>query len=449
MGVTVMRIGYKNAWILTMDDAFTEYRSGYLVMGESLIVEVGSMHQFEETKADEWIDAQGGILLPGFVNAHTHCGMIPFRSLGDDCPDRLRRFLFPLEQKVVDKPLIAKSTAYAIAEMQLAGVTAMCDMYYYEASVAEVAKKMKMRSMVGETIIDMKTPDSQNTDEALAYTQAFVDIWKGDGLVHPLIAPHAPNTNTEDVMRAILEFAKANQVPITLHVSEMNYEIDYFRKTYNQTPIEFLESLGFFEVPVILAHGILMTESDVEILAKYPKVSVVHCIGANTKSAKGVAPIRNLLDHGVTVGLGTDGPSSGNTLDLFTQMRMVANFHKTHLNDRSIFPAKEIVSLATKGGAKALGFEKEVGTLEEGKKADIVLVETASVNMFPVHDAYAALVYSANAFNVQDVWINGEMIVDNKKLVNVTLEVLQRELKEGMTMFEEYAFELSKQLSFE
>ena len=140
--------------------------------------------------------------------------MIPFRSLGDDCPDRLRRFLFPLEQKVVDKPLIAKSTAYAIAEMQLAGVTAMCDMYYYEASVAEVAKKMKMRSMVGETIIDMKTPDSQNTDEALAYTQAFVDIWKGDGLVHPLIAPHAPNTNTEDVMRAILEFAKANQVPI-------------------------------------------------------------------------------------------------------------------------------------------------------------------------------------------------------------------------------------------
>ena len=130
-------------------------------------------------------------------------------------------------------------------------------------------------------------------------------------------------------------------------------------------------------------------------------------------------------------------------------MRMVANFHKTHLNDRSIFPAKEIVSLATKGGAKALGFEKEVGTLEEGKKADIVLVETASVNMFPVHDAYAALVYSANAFNVQDVWINGEMIVDNKKLVNVTLEVLQRELKEGMTMFEEYAFELSKQLSFE
>jgi len=448
MGVAVMRIGYKNAWILTMDDAFTEYRSGYLVMGESLIVEVGSMHQFEETKADEWIDAQGGILLPGFVNAHTHCGMIPFRSLGDDCPDRLRRFLFPLEQKVVDKPLIAKSTAYAIAEMQLAGVTAMCDMYYYEASVAEVAKKMKMRSMVGETIIDMKTPDSQNTDEALAYTQAFVDIWKGDGLVHPLIAPHAPNTNTEEVMRAILEFAKENQVPITLHVSEMTYEMDYFRKTYNQTPIEFLESLGFFEVPVILAHGILMTESDIEILAKYPTVSVVHCIGANTKSAKGVAPIRSLLDHGVTVGLGTDGPSSGNTLDLFIQMRMVANFHKTHLKDRSAFPAKEIVSLATKGGAKALGLDEEVGTLEIGKKADILLVETSSVNMFPVHDAYAALVYSANASNVQDVWINGERVVDNKKLVNVSLEALKRELKVEMTTFEERAVELSNQLSF-
>ena len=165
-----MRIGYKNAWILTMDDAFTEYLNGYLVIEEHSIVEVGAMYQFEESNADQWIDAHGGILLPGFVNAHTHCGMIPFRSLGDDCPDRLRRFLFPLEQEVVDEPLIAKSTAYAIAEMQLAGVTAMCDMYYFEDAVAKVAKEMKMRSLVGETIIDMKTPDSKNTDEALAYT---------------------------------------------------------------------------------------------------------------------------------------------------------------------------------------------------------------------------------------------------------------------------------------
>ena len=390
-----MRIGYKNAWILTMDDAFTEYRSGYLVIEEQSIVDVGAMDQFEESKADQWIDAHGGILLPGFVNAHTHCGMIPFRSLGDDCPDRLRRFLFPLEQEVVDEPLIAKSTAYAIAEMQLAGVTAMCDMYYFEDVVATVAKGMKMRSLVGETIIDMKTPDSKNTDDALAYTQTFVDKWKGDELVHPLIAPHAPNTNTEEVMRAILAFAKENQVPITLHVS------------------------------------------------------VVHCIGANTKSAKGVAPIRSLLDHGVTVGLGTDGPSSGNTLDLFTQMRMVANFQKTHLKDRSAFPAKEIVTLATRGGAKALGLDEEVGTLEAGKKADVVLVETSSVNMFPVHDAYAVLVYSANASNVQDVWINGERVVDNKKLVNGSLEGLQRALKEGMVTFEKRAVELSAQLSFE
>ena len=365
------------------------------------------------------------------------------------CSSGNRKRLRRSGQSSPNEPLIAKSTAYAIAEMQLAGVTAMCDMYYFEDAVATVAKDMKMRSLVGETIIDMKTPDSKNTDDALAYTQAFVDKWKGDELVHPLIAPHAPNTNTEEVMRAILEFAKENQVPITLHVSEMTYEMDYFRKTYNQTPIEFLESLEFFEVPVILAHGILMTESDVEILAKYPKVSVVHCIGANTKSAKGVAPIRSLLDHGVTVGLGTDGPSSGNTLDLFTQMRMVANFHKTHLKDRSAFPAKEIVALATRGGAKALGLDEEVGTLEVGKKADVVLVETSSVNMFPVHDAYAVLVYSANASNVQDVWINGERVVDNKKLVNGSLEGLQRALKEGMVTFEKRAVELSAQLSFE
>ena len=191
-----------------------------------------------------------------------------------------------------------------------------------------------------------------------------------------------------------------------------------------------------------------MKESDVENMANKTTLSGGHCIGANTKSAKGVAPIRSLLDHGVTVGLGTDGPSSGNTLDLFTQMRMVANFHKTHLKDRSAFPAKEIVALATRGGAKALGLDEEVGTLEAGKKADVVLVETSSVNMFPVYDAYAALVYSANASNVQDVWIDGKRVVDNKKLVNVSLEALKRELRVEMATFEERAVELSNQLSF-
>lgn len=441
-----MKIGYKNAWILTMDNRMTEYSNGYLVFDNDIIQEIGSMINYIADKADKWIDAKGGILLPGFINAHTHCGMIPFRSLGDDCPDRLRRFLFPLEKEVVDETLIELSTAYAIAEMQLAGITTMCDMYYFENVVANVAKNMNMRAFVGETIINQQTPDSTNTKESMDYTVALINKWQYDKLIHPIIAPHAPNTNTEQCLRDILYLSKKYQVPITLHVSEMNYEMEYFREKYNQTPIEFLESIGFFEVPVILAHGIMLTKNDIKILEKYPNVSVVHCIGANTKSAKGVAPIRSLLDHGVTVALGTDGPSSGNTLDLFTQMRMMANFQKTYLNDRSAFPAKEIVRLATAGGARALGLEHEVGSLKVGMKSDLTLVETQSVNMFPIYDAYAALVYSANATNVRDVWVDGVSVVKDKKLTKFSVEKLQSELKKHMKIFKLRATELEQSL---
>ena len=441
-----MKIGYKNAWILTMDNRMTEYSNGYLIFDNDIIQEIGSMTNYIADKADKWIDAKGGILLPGFINAHTHCGMIPFRSLGDDCPDRLRRFLFPLEKEVVDETLIELSTAYAIAEMQLAGITTMCDMYYFENVVADVAKNMNMRAFVGETIINQPTPDSTNTKESMAYTVDLIDKWQHDKLIHPIIAPHAPNTNTEQCLRNILELSKLYQVPITLHVSEMLYEMDYFREKYNQTPIEFLESIGFFEVPVVLAHCIMLTKNDIKILEKYPNVSVVHCIGANTKSAKGVAPIRSLLEHGVTVALGTDGPSSGNTLDIFTQMRMMANFQKTYLKDRAAFPAKEIVRLATFGGACALGLEHEVGSLKVGKKADLTLVETQSVNMFPIYDAYAALVYSANATNVRDVWVDGLSVVKDKKLTKFSVEKLQSELKKHMKIFKLRATELEQSL---
>lgn len=441
-----MKIGYRNAWILTMDNRMTEYSNGYLIFDNDIIQEIGSMTNYIVDKADNWIDAKGGILLPGFINAHTHCGMIPFRSLGDDCPDRLRRFLFPLEKEVVDETLIELSTAYAIAEMQLAGITTMCDMYYFENVVADVAKNMNMRAFVGETIINQPTPDSTNTKESMAYTVDLIDKWQHDKLIHPIIAPHAPNTNTEQCLRNILELSKLYQVPITLHVSEMSYEMEYFREKYNQTPIEFLESIGFFEVPVVLAHCIMLTKNDIKILEKYPNVSVVHCIGANTKSAKGVAPIRSLLEHGVTVALGTDGPSSGNTLDIFTQMRMMANFQKTYLKDRAAFPAKEIVRLATFGGARALGLEHEVGSLKVGKKADLTLVETQSVNMFPIYDAYAALVYSANATNVRDVWVDGVSVVKDKKLTKFSVEKLQSDLKKHMKIFKLRATELEQSL---
>lgn len=433
----------KNVHILTMDPDFAEIKSGFVLVNGSKIVKIGEMSS-SLPEADYCIDGQGGILMPGMVNTHTHVGMIPFRSLGDDTPDRLRRFLFPLEKACMTEKLVYASAKYAIAEMLLAGITSFCDMYYFEDRVAQAVDEMKGRALVGETIIDMPICDAQSSKEALSYAEKMVLKWHDHSLITPIIAPHATNTNTEETLRAVVDLSKRLDVPVTMHVAEMTYEIDFFKDKYHETPIEFLNKIGLLERQFIMAHCILTSHSDISLLADHRNsVSVAHCIGANTKSAKGVAPISEMLKKNLTVGLGTDGPSSGNTLDLLTQMKLFANFHKTVLQDRSAFPAKEIVALATIGGAKALGLDQLVGSIEVGKKADLTLIETKSVNMFPMFDAYSSLVYSANASNVEHVWVNGEHLVSDKELVNFELEELRDALKEQMKSFVKKAKELA------
>lgn len=424
----------KNVHILTMDQQLTEFPEGYLLMTADQIIAVGPMSECPET-ADKVIDGEGGILIPGMVNTHTHVGMIPFRSLADDEPDRLRRFLFPLEQSMT-APLAAASARYAAAEMLLAGVTSFCDMYYFEEEIAEALDEMGVRCLLGETVIDMAAPDFKTPQETLAACEVFIDRWQGHSLIQPVIAPHAPNTNTPEILRGISRLAAKKQVPVTIHVAEMTYELTELAEKFGQTPFEFLADCGFEDNQVIMAHCIFPAETDFALLAKNQENwRIAHCIGANTKSAKGVAPVKRYLAEGLTVGLGTDGPSSGNTLDLFTQMKLFANFHKTHEKDRGLFPAKEIVSLATREGAAVLGLDQQVGTIEVGKKADLVLVETDSVNMFPIYDPYSALVYSANAGNVAEVWVNGVHKVHQKRLVEFSLADLRQDLDDQMADF--------------
>lgn len=428
----------KNVHLLTMDDAMTEIPQAFVLIEEDRITDYGAMTE-DLPEADAVVDGQGGILIPGMINTHTHAGMIPFRSLGDDVSDRLRRFLFPLEQFMTPE-LVKTSSKYAMAEMLLAGVTTFCDMYYFEEEVAEAAVEMQMRGFVGETIIDMETCDFPTPESALEWTEAFIQRWKGHPLVTPMIAPHATNTNTRKDFKKIVTLARKYQVPISMHVAEMTYEMTEFQEKYQQTPIAFLNDLHFFNERFIMAHCLFIEESDWKILHKHKEnIGIAHCIGANTKSAKGVAPVKRMLIEDLHVGLGTDGPSSGNTLDLFTQMRMFANFQKTYNQDRSLFPAKEIVRLATKGGSQVLGIEQLVGTIEKGKQADLTLIETTSVNMFPIYDAYSAIVYSANSSNVSDVWVNGQQLVRDKRLVHADLIQLRSDLEKEMTLFVEEA----------
>ncbi|MGL4912314.1 MAG: amidohydrolase [Romboutsia sp.] len=413
---------FKNITIITMNENRDVIEDGIVAFKNNEIIHVGK-RDIEQTLISEYgceieiIDGEEGILMPGMINCHTHASMVPFRSLADDCKDRLKRYLFPLEQKLVDEKLTYIGAKYAIAEMLLGGVTTFCDMYYFEDEVAKASKELNMRSVLCETVLNFPSPDSKKAYGGLEYSIAFIEKWKNDDLITPGIGPHAPYTNSDEALKEAYEISKKYNVPITMHVAEMDYELSECKEKYNLTAVQYLDKLGILDSNFISAHTVLVDEKDIEIL-KEKNVGVVHNIGANSKGAKGVMPIVKMREKGINIGLGTDGPMSGNTLDIITQMPQVGKIHKLFNNDRTLLPSIELIEMATIGGAKVLGMDKEVGSIEVGKKADLTLIETYSVNMQPIYDYYAAIVYSANPSNVDTVVVNGKIVVKNKKLIS-------------------------------
>ncbi len=432
-----MKTRIEHVTVLTMDEERKVYPDGYVLIEDDRILEAGAAGDVVPVSSPEEVrvvDGKNGILMPGMINVHSHIPMVPFRSMGDDCPDRLRRFLFPLELEAMTPGLVYAASRYAAAELLLSGVTSVLDMYYFEDQVAEACLDMGIRAWVGETVIHMETCDSKTPGGGLDFCRPFLKKWSGHGRIHPLVAPHATNTNPPELLKAAYDLAREYDVLYTLHVSEMDYEMTYFRETYGKTPVQFMKDLGVLDEKTIAAHCIHLEEEDIRILAA-SGAKVAHCVNANTKAGKGICPVRDLLRAGVDVGLGTDGPSSGNTLELFTQMRMAACFQKTKYHDRALLPAIQVVELATLSGAAVLGAGQEIGSIEPGKKADLVLLETESANMFPVYNPYAAVVYSAGPANVDSVWVDGRRLVEGHKLTEKSLPLLRSGLQREMSDF--------------
>ncbi|WP_279120725.1 amidohydrolase [Holdemania filiformis] len=437
-----MRVRIENVTLVTTDETNRVFENGCLVWEDDTIL---ALNDFS-VHVDEVIDGQGGLLLPGMVNTHCHLGMIPFRSLGDDCPDRLRRFLFPLENAAMTRELAQASARYAAAEMMLGGVTTVFDMYYFEDALAEAMVEMNMRAVLAETIVDFANCDSDASYGGLALGERFIQEWKGrHPLITPAIGPHATNTNSAEVLKQAQAIAERCDVLLSLHTAEMDYEMETFRKERNQTPIEYLESIGLLSPHLVAAHCIHVNDQDLALMAKYG-CRIAHCIGSNMKAGKGIAPLKKMVAHHIPVGLGTDGASSGNTLDLFAQLPLIGKAHKTANHDRALFPAKEILPLATIGGARVLNLDDQIGSLTPGKKADLVLVETQSANMFPIYDPFSALVYSAHAGNVDSVWVNGVQTVKHKQLVRQDLRSLREDLEAKMQFFKAEALRRSEGL---
>ena len=406
----------KNGTVLTMNEDQEVIQAGVVIIKDKKIIEVGSDDVLAAYSSKNIIDAEGGIVMPGMINTHTHVSMTVFRSLADDVPNRLQRYIFPLENKMVSKEMSYLGALHGSIEMAKSGVTTMVDMYLYEESAAEAVKEIGLRGIMTQNIIKYPTADGKDAQAKIDLAIEFIEKYKDDELITPGFGPHAPHTvNTEDLEKIKILSEKYN-LPVSMHVAETEKEFNEFKDDYGMTPIEYLDSIGILNERFIAAHAIFVTDSDIALM-KARDIGVAHNMVANIKSAKGVSPALKMHDQGLRIGLGTDGPMSGNTLDIIGQMGYVAKLHKLTNKDRSAMPPVKVVEMATMGGARAIHREDELGSLEKGKLADIAIIEVKSANMVPMYSPYSALVYSANASNVDTVIVNGKVIVKDKVLL--------------------------------
>lgn len=419
----------RNGMVLTMNAGREILGDGVVVVNGNKIVEVGGADILGKYSSENTIDAKGGIIMPGMINTHTHASMSVFRSLADDVPDRLNRYIFPLENKMVSEEMVYIGAVHAAIEMAKSGVTTMVDMYLFEESAARAVKEIGLRGIMTQNIIKYPTADGADGSAKLELATAFVQKYKNDELITPGYGPHAPHTVTKENLVKIAALSEKYDVPVSMHVAETQGEFDKFQSELGMTPVEYLDSVGLLNDRLIAAHSICVTDSDIELM-KRRDVGVAHNMVANIKSAKGVSPALKMFDDGLNIGLGTDGPMSGNTLDIIGQMGYVAKLHKLVNKDRSAMPPYKVVEMATMGGARAIHREDELGSLERGKLADIVIVETNSTNMQPMFDPYSVLVYSANASNVDTVIVNGKVVVSDKTLLTYDEEKSRAAIKE-------------------
>lgn len=405
----------KNGMILTMNESKEIINDGVIVVKKNKIIDIGTENLLQKYSSSKVINAEEGIVMPGMINTHSHISMSVFRSLADDVPNRLQRYIFPLENKMVSKEMVYTGAAHGAIEMAKAGVTTVVDMYLFEESAAKAVKEIGIRGIMTQNIIKYPTADGKDGTENIEMAINFIEKYKNDALITPGFGPHAPHTVKKEDLEKIRDLSEKYNAPVSMHVAETQKEFDKFKTKYNMTPIEYLDSIGLLNKRFIAAHSIFVTESDIALMKKRG-IGIAHNMVANIKSAKGVSPALKMFDEGLNIGLGTDGPMSGNTLDIIGQMGYVAKLHKLMNKDRSVMPPQKVVEMATMGGAKAIHREKELGSLEKGKLADIVILETKSTNMQPNFDPYSVLVYSANASNVSTTIVNGKIIMEKKHL---------------------------------
>jgi 5-methylthioadenosine/S-adenosylhomocysteine deaminase len=419
----------KNGTILTMDPENRLLEGGVVGVKDDTIKIVGQMDQ-EKITGKKVIDADGGIVLPGLINGHTHAAMSLFRGLADDLPlmDWLNNYIFPVESRM-DADFVHAGTLLACAEMILSGTTTFCDMYLFEDEVAKAARKAEMRCLVGEVLYDFDSPNYGTIENGFEYSESLINKWKDDPLVSIAVEPHSLFTCSPDLLQKANELALKYNVPLITHLAETVNELNDIKERYGRTPVEHLQALDLLGSHLIADHCVHLLEEEIEVLAQ-EGVKAIHNPESNMKLASGIAPIPEMLHKGMIIGLGTDGCASNNNLDLFTEMDMAAKLHKLNTMDTTVMDATTVLRMATIEGAKALGMESMTGSLEEGKKADIIVVDIKKPHLTPMYNPYSHLVYAARGNDVVHTMINGKLVMEDRKLLDLELEEILEKARE-------------------
>jgi len=413
--------------VVTMDSARRIIENGAVAVKGGHIIAVGSAAEIDgKYAAREVVNAGNKVVIPGLINGHTHVPMTLFRGLADDLDlqEWLTKYIFPAEAKNVTEDFVRVGTRLGLAEMIRSGTTTYCDMYYFEDAVADETFKAGMRGVLGETVIDFPVADNKTNAEAMAYVERFVKKWQGNALIVPAIAPHAPYTVSEDHLKAIRAFSDRTGVPIVTHISETKREVDDSLKAKGASPIDYLNRIGFLNNRVIAAHVVWVTEEELTLLKKLG-VGIVHNPQSNMKLASGVAPVPEMLKQDLPVGLGTDGAASNNDLNLWEEMDTAAKLHKLISRDPKVVTAAEAFEMATIRSARALHLEKEIGSIEKGKRADLVIVDLDDLNQTPYYNIYSDLVYATKAGDVRTVIIEGRIVMRDRRLLTLNEETIK------------------------
>jgi len=405
-------------FVITQNDARRVLSPGSVAIDGDTIVGVDAPDAIaRQFTAADTISAVDDIVLPGLINTHTHAPMVMYRGLADDLAlmDWLNQYIFPAEAKTVSPEMVRVGTRLAALEMIESGTTTYADMYYFEEEIAKATRDAGLRGVLGETIIQFPVADAKTPAEGLARAERYIQEFKNDALIVPSVAPHAMYTNDAATLRASAALGHKYGVPVLIHLAETEDELRISRKDHQMTPAAYLESIGFWGPRTLAAHGVWVDDADIAIL-KRRGVAVSHNPESNMKLASGTAPVMKYLKEGVALGLGTDGAASNNDLDMFEAMRQASFLAKHAAHDPTAVPARAALDLATRGGARALGMEQLVGSLEPGRRADLITVSVAAARQTPLYDPVSHLVYTTRGDDVRTTIVNGKVLMRDRKV---------------------------------